>query len=408
MMSKHLYGAVLMGAIVIPATLEGCSSSTNNPLCCTEFKPGATVDANIGGSVKSKVAVQAVADFSGTVSAAVEDLSTACGNIANDLGADPTAVQAANAKTGSDRMNALCALAVSAIGTAKAGLTLTIDAKAPACSVDVQAKASCQGSCQVNAPKCDFKANPPVCTGGTLQVDCKGNCTAKAGATLDCTGTCTGNCTGSCTAQGGVRCAGKCDGTCTADGSANGQAFDAQGNCQGTCKGTCSVTPPGVKCSGSCQGKCDATCQGSATASVKCDGTCDADYQPVSCQGGTLSGGCTPPDAHCEANCDASVRAKAQCTPPGVTVTFSGSGDANVIAKLKATLEANLGVVLEFKSRLSAMADISANFAGNFSAVTDIKAACIPVVAGTITSSVSDLTASVTVTGQLLGSVGAS
>src|ERR1700744_4455941 len=102
MMSKHFYGAVLMGAIVIPATLQGCSSS-DNPLCCTEFQPGATVNANIGGSIQSKVAVQAFADFDGIAAAAVDDLTTACQNIATDMGADPTALAAADTKTGTDK-----------------------------------------------------------------------------------------------------------------------------------------------------------------------------------------------------------------------------------------------------------------------------------------------------------------
>ena len=51
MFSKRFYGAALMGAIVVPMTLQGCSE--DNPLCCSEFKVGATIDAKIGGGAES-------------------------------------------------------------------------------------------------------------------------------------------------------------------------------------------------------------------------------------------------------------------------------------------------------------------------------------------------------------------
>ena len=70
MLSKRFQGAALMGAIVVPLMLQGCSDDGSNPLCCTEFKVGATVDANIGGSAQSQVAVQAVTDFAGSGSKA--------------------------------------------------------------------------------------------------------------------------------------------------------------------------------------------------------------------------------------------------------------------------------------------------------------------------------------------------
>jgi hypothetical protein len=102
------------------------------------------------------------------------------------------------------------------------------------------------------------------------------------------------------------------------------------------------------------------------------------------------------------------VKAKAECTPPSVTVEFSGSAsaNANVVGKLKATLEANFGVILAFKSRLDLMANVVGSFTGNIKAVTDIKAACIPVVVAQIGTSGKSLTGAVSVTGSLVGSVG--
>ena len=58
----------LMVALAAPLLTNGCSAA-DNPLCCTEFKAGATIDANIGGGAEAQVAVQAVADFAGIAAA---------------------------------------------------------------------------------------------------------------------------------------------------------------------------------------------------------------------------------------------------------------------------------------------------------------------------------------------------
>lgn len=377
---------VLGTVLAIPVLVNGCSS--DNPVtnaagavCCTEFKVGATINADIGGSAQSQVAAQAVADLGGIASASVDDLTTACRNIAQDLDAAKAEQDAAEGKADKrERLQAWCALAVKSVGTIKASASASISVKAvpPKCEASISAKANCQAKCDVSG-KCDIKANPPKCTGGTLSVACKGDCTASAGATVQCEGTCSGNCEGSCTAQGGVDCTGKCEGTCSAGGSTGGSGAQADGTCKGVCKGTCSVTPPSVSCSGSCNGKCSAACKGSATASVKCDGKCSGEFEPLKCEGGKLEGGCKV-DAKCDANCDASVSAKAECTPPSVTVVVTGT--AELAAKLQATLEANLPLVFAFKARLEGIAAVTGSLSGNIGAVTDIKVACIvPLVA---------------------------
>lgn len=409
MLSKRFYGAALMGAIVVTSGLEGCSS--DSPLCCNEFKVGANIDAKIGGNAQSQVAVQAVADFAGIAGAAVDDLTTACRSMAQDLDAAKTDVDAAEANTDKTaKMQAYCALAVKAIGTikAKAGGTLTISAKAPQCSASISAKANCQAKCSVDG-KCDVKANPPKCTGGSLEVSCKGECTAKAGATLKCEGSCSATCKGSCTVKGdaSVKCNGKCNGTCKAAAGGSGNGLDAQGNCTGECSGTCEVTAPEAKCEGSCQGECGGSCTGSAEASVKCDGECKADYEPLKCEGGKLEGGCQV-DAKCDGNCDASVSAKAECTPPEIVIAFSGTADITAAGKLEATFKANLGVVLAFKSRLEAMGKLTATLTGNVSAVTDIKAACIPAVVAAAGDAAGQVTATAKATVDITAAAGAS
>lgn len=397
--------AVVMTALAIPVLTNGCSSSASNPLCCTEFQAGATITADIGGSAQSQIAVQAVADIAGIGSAAIDDLSTACRNIATDLSASQADIDAAAGTADKNaQMKAWCALAVKQITTVKAavGASLTINVVPPQCSASVSASLDCQAKCN-GGVKCDFKANPPKCTGGTLTVDCKGGCTAQAGASLSCTGQCTGKCEGSCTAQGGVECAGKCDGTCAA--SASGSGAQADGTCKGTCSGTCAVTAPSVQCSGTCSGKCDATCQGSASASVKCDGKCDADYEPVSCTGGKLEGGCSA-DVNCSANCQASAQAKATCTPPQIGVTFGANANVQAAAQLEGTLRANLGVFVTLAGKFEFVGQATANFTSNISAVTDIKAACIPAVAVAAKDAVANLGDAIKATADVTGSVG--
>lgn len=406
MSNRFMPGVLIAAALTIPVFTNGCSSDASNPLCCNEFKVGATINADIGGSVQSQVAVQAVADFGGIASAAVDDVTTACRNIAQDLDAPKADQDAAEGKTDKrERLNAWCTLAVKTIGTFKAtvGGSLTVSFTPPKCEASVSAKANCQAKCDVSG-KCDIKANPPKCTGGTLSVACKGGCTAEAGATLTCEGSCSANCEGSCTAQGGVECTGKCDGTCK--GSAQGgtgTGIKADGTCDGTCEGTCSVTKPGVKCTGSCNGKCSGTCQGSATASVKCDGKCDADFEPLKCEGGKLEGGCKV-DAKCDGNCDASVSAKAECTPPEVTVAFTGATNLEAAAKLRATFEANLSIVAGFQARLEGMASLTASFTSNISAVVDIKAACIPPLLAAVAEAGQNVTASASACGSIVSS----
>ncbi len=395
---------IAAGAMLIPGS--GCDKvqEAQSAVCCEadDFKVGGTVSASIGGGVETQLAVQAIADLGGVAAVMVDDLTTACRNMAQDLDAPKADQNAAEAKTDKrERLNAWCSLAAKQIASFKGSATLTINATPPKCEASVSAKASCQAACSGSA-SCDLKANPPTCEGGSLEVACKGECTAKAGATLKCEGSCTGTCKGECTAQGGVECAGKCDGTCEASGGAN-NGIQADGTCKGICKGTCQVTAPSATCSGTCKGECSASCQGSAEASVKCDGECKADYEPIKCTGGELKGGCTA-SAECDANCDASVKAKAECTPPSVTVSFSGAGDAK-LGKLKATLEANFGVVLGIKAHAEALVNIAGTLSGKVDALVEVKPACLPALVKAVDDAVSDINVSVQASASISGSL---
>src|SRR5262245_27736457 len=142
---KFAPAALVVSALAIPILTEGCSSSASNPLCCTEFKVGATINADIGGSATSQGAGQAAADLGGIASAAVDDLTAACRSMAQDLDAAKADQDAAEAKTDKrERLNAWCTLAVKSIGTfrAQAGGSLTIKFDPPKCEASISAKAN--------------------------------------------------------------------------------------------------------------------------------------------------------------------------------------------------------------------------------------------------------------------------
>ena len=396
---------ITIGLLAFAAAAPGCGE--DNPLCCNEG------DFQVGGSItlegEAGVAVQAVADFAAIASASVDDLTGACRSIAEDL--DTSAEERAAAEQNDDKrakMEAYCNLAVSAIGTfkAQAGGTLSLQFDPPVCEVSVAAKADCQASCSGSA-SCDIEANPPTCEGGTLEISCKGSCTAEAGASVSCEGSCTGGCEGSCTASaGGVECAGKCEGTCSASAMGSGTGIQADGTCDGVCVGTCEVTAPSAECSGTCSGQCDASCEASASASVTCDGSCDGEFEPLKCCGGSLKGGCEV-DVKCEGNCDASIQAKAECKPPSISITFAGAADVEAAGKLKLVLEANLGLVAALEARLEGMFELTGTFVGNINAdvLGEIKLACIPVVVSAVGEAASDVEASFTATGNVIGAI---
>ncbi len=410
---------VMAVALAVPVVTNGCSAveDAQAAVCCTEFKAGASIDAKIGGGARGQVAVQAVADFAGIASAAISDLTSACRGMAGELGAAKADLDSAeNAGAGGKpddikraQMDAYCQLALKSIASVKAtaGATFKLDFKPPVCEASISAKANCQAKCDVKG-ECKANVEPPRCTGGKLEVSCKGGCTGKAGASVSCTGKCTGSCKGNCNATGGVavKCEGKCEGKCSAAADGSGNGVNAQGECTGFCDAKCTAnaTAPAVTCSGSCEGECSASCQGSAEVAVKCDGECMGTAEPIKCTGGKLEGGCNV-EAKCEGNCDASVKAKAECRPPELRVSFSGAANVEAAARLQAVFEANLGIVLAFKARLEGMLELAGTITGNADVVVEIKAACIPAVIAAAVAAAGDVKASAEISGKLVTSL---
>jgi hypothetical protein len=322
-----------------------------------------TVDFGVDASIKGTFSAYASAasDLSAVGTGSISDVTTACRNIALDLGADAADPKVAGL-SGTAALSGWCDLANAQISanfgaSGKLAGSISANFEPPKCSASISAQANCQASCDAKV-ECDIKANPPKCTGGTLTVECGGSCTASAKADVACTGSCTGGCSGSCKASGGVKvdCKGKCDGKCTAgvSGGATEMGTGAQGDgsCNGQCEGTCTLDAdaPKIECTGVCDGHCDAACKGSAELKVKCDGRCDVEATPLKCEGGTLEGGCNA-DASCQGSCNASASAKAECTPPSVSVVAVAKGSLSAEGKLQyeaaiASLEVNLPKVL--------------------------------------------------------------
>ena len=412
-------GLVLAGAVVLLS--NGCSAvsaaqNAQSALCCTAYKPGtdmlsATFTDDASANAQFAVFAQAVGDLSGVAEGAVADVTAACQGIATDMG-DTTSPAG---KEGTDLMNFWCAEAKAQISaTLTAGVSLTVAFEPPQCSASLSVNADCQAHCSASG-SCDVMAHPPTCMGGTLEVKCMGSCSATAGASIDCTGSCSGNCSGSCEASGGVAvdCQGKCDGTCAAKaGVGNGMGAQADGTCQGTCSGKCNIsaTAPMATCSGTCSGKCDAKCAAMGSVAAQCSGTCTGMGTPLSCKGGTLSGGCMV-DAHCSANCNASASAKADCSPPSLTIAVVGTATAQVNVLVN-TLEANLGkLIVVVKARgdafVTLLGTVKDSGSATFSGGVDAKgAACLIPIVAAIEAAATNFPLSVSASVSVMGSVG--
>jgi hypothetical protein len=374
--------------------------------CCTEFRVGGAVDPGISDNAQARVAAEAIATVAGLTAAAVDDLTTTCRGIAQDLDA-PLEKQAANEDVTDkrERLKAWCATAADAVRAAKgrAGGTVSLEVVEPTCSVSARAKTSCQAKC-AGAASCDVKANPPTCSGGNLTIACNGTCTPTASAAMKCEGSCSGSCKGSCTSQIGVECAGTCEGTCKgASAGGTGAGIQPNGTCLGTCVGTCQTTAPSAKCAGSCKGECSASCAAAGGGSVRCDGSCDASFEVVSCEGGKLAGGCAV-DAKCDANCNALVSATAQCTPSRVAVVVAGAADDVAAARLKKALEWRLGLLFDIKARAESSAP-QAVVSSSAAALTDLKAACILSAAVAAVAAAEDVSASLQAVADVVSAV---
>jgi hypothetical protein len=276
-------------------------------------------------ATKIKAGAAAAAEMKALSEKIDGDLKVACGNLAHDLGGQ------GDYKDGQEA----CKAANKAIADVKAkfgaSAQVKLDVTEPHCGVDVHAYSDCAGHCDatVKPGKADVKCEP-----GKLQGQCSGKCQGEC--EMSAAAQCTGECRGSCDAEMKGSCAGKCNGKC------DGKVLDAKANgkCEGTCDGKCDAE---VK--GECKGKCGGECKLSGQAECKgtCTGSCSVEMQAPKCTGKV-----EPPQmsAECKAKCDASLQAKAECTPAHVVVRVVGAADAQAEAKFRSAIEKDLGAII--------------------------------------------------------------
>lgn len=301
----------------------------------------AILSANFGleGELEGKVkaALAAGANLQKIAVDVEGDVTTACSNLAKDLGVSEDALKPAEDGPGK-KAEAACNAAVKAMGElkAKAGAKLTVDVKPPECHASLNAMAECAGRCDATVTPGEAKVE---CEGGKLsgkcEGKCEGSCTVEAGG--KCEGSCNAECSGTCTAD----FVGKCDGTC--NGKCEGQ--NSNGKCAGTCEGKCEGKAQG-NCNGECKGSCSGSCEVSAQASCEgtCSGSCSVEFKEPKCTG-TVK----PPEmsAECKANCDAEVNANLECTPAHVFAKVEAASDVKAAAQLRSAIEKNLPALLK-------------------------------------------------------------
>lgn len=333
--------------------LPGVPNVPGAPGKCPDLsKPETILQADFAGTfkldvqtaAKLKAATAAAIDIKAFADAIDADLKAGCAPIAKDLGAT------GDFKDG----KSACEAAAKAIGDVKgklgANAKLALVVKPPKCEVAMNAMTDCAAKCDASVTGPSAKAEcEPGKLSGSCDAQCSGSCEMNAAAKCD------GECSGSCDAEIKGGCSGTCNGKC--DGK------DSKGSCAGTCEGKCEGGKVKAECKGKCGGECklkaEAKCEGT------CTGKCSAEMKAPKCTGSV-----TPPkmSADCQAHCDANVSAKADCKPAQVGVVITGAADAQAATKLKATLEANLPLVLKVAL---GMGDRAAKVAANVSAVVD-------------------------------------
>lgn len=287
-----LVRAVLAFAFI--ALLASCMDSRFGALggaaCPALMGSGDPMQMNFSANAKANAEVKAFV-------AATKDLmqvsmqmeaiaTTACRNMGRDLGIPDQAMTPKKDEPGAAAKAACGALSVQIDSILRQGIQVQVQASPPSCQADLQAKASCEGQCNVQVDPGQIVAQ---CEPAKLSGYCQGRCEGR------CEGTCNGQCQGQCS------------------------AVDAQGRCVGQCNGTCS-------------GQCNATCH------AKCEGQWQAPKCEGYVQGPSASG-------ECQASCNARASFRAQCTPGQVNVNVNQN--AEMAMRLAATLRANLPALIQ-------------------------------------------------------------
>lgn len=356
----------------VPA-VSGCDVAKE--VGCPEF----SAEANFGEALEIDADVKTFMQAAGRLEILgeqmVADVSAACVDIATAAGRDKSAW---DGKEGSDLVQAACAEAdagIKAVLAAAGDVSIEFLVEGGECKVSLDATADCYAQCDVSG-QCTPAQLEAHCEPGKLAGKCSGECNGSCeGGTVQCQGSCSATCTGSCEGN----CVGRCDGA------------DSQGQCSGECVGQCTGT-----CDGTCSGSCTytgVTCEGT------CHGECSVEFQEPYCEG-TF----TPPecdlDAECRANCEASVSAQAECTPPKVTYEVVGTGTAELTALADALQKHLPTLILNGIERGKAVADYGNTIKNSAQAIVD-KAEGITAKAGVCAAVAADAVASASINIQV-------
>lgn len=253
---------------------------------CPELGSSGALEATYSAQADVNAKVAAFVAAAGSLRELSLEMSAtaaaSCTEMANDLDVD-VADSDEQTDPGSSVRAACGAVAaeIEEILATGASARVAVEAKPPKCQVNAEAKARCSGKCKVELTPAEIVAQ---CEPGKLSGRCEGTCQ------------------------------GRCEGTCN-----------------GTCDGKCSAENASGECAGSCDGKCNGTCD------ATCHARCEGEWKAPRCEAEL-----TPPkaSADCNASCDAHASFEAQCEPGRVTV--QAKAETERVAKLAATLRANL------------------------------------------------------------------
>ena len=335
---------------------------------CDQVDATGTCGAELGAKVN---ALQDAADaLAMNGDEVATNVLAACEAIITDLDGD---VPARNMEEDeADHIRAVCTVASEAItAQVEAGVTITLVAQPPRCTIDASAQLECEASCDVSG-MCDPGSVETRCEPGELSVRCEGMCAAMAyceadaSATVTCDGVCQGACEGQC--MGSTNAAGECDGTC-----------------MGECRGTCQVTADGgVDCGA--MARCRGECTGTATAPQ-----CRTELMAPECD----------IEADCQAGCESQAEFNAECEPGQLALDIQGNGHA----MLATTLENNLPILLAVRDGVAAYFDSAEAVASAGARVADEVADTAACAAVATTQLAGSLAAAATATANVSVSV---
>lgn len=282
------------------------------------------------------------------------EAAEACRRMGRDLGVPEQQMHPSQDQAGGEAQAACGALRARIDGILQAGMGVQVSVRPPACTADVQAHAQCSGACNAQVDPGQVIAQ---CEPGRLSGHCSG--------------TCQGSCDGSCQGQ--------CDGQCS--------VRNASGQCAGRCSGTCH---------GSCDTTCHAQCQGQWQMPH-----CDAQIRAPQAS------------AECQASCNARADIRAQCVPAQVMVQSTAS--TQDMARLAATLQANLPMLLHAELALGKrlvntaemMVSVGANLPNVIGQAGAEAAACVAAAANASATASARIHVSVQASASVSGRVGA-